>query len=202
MTFSTLRLRLYRYWWVLLAFLVLSVVVFLPRVRVNTYVASISFGLHYNNLELGRAGENGDEIIGYTDSLTDFSIYLTNRFTALEIQDIIAREMDAPVFYAEQDAFYAVVNQGAGFVNLTLQAQSEKEARRFLTGAKVAYEQLVTEWNQVRLDEFQADPQSEFQETVVIQSPTLQVQAVPVVAGFLLGVFTILVLPLPAKSTK
>ena len=168
----------------------------MPRVQGNTYAASISLGIQYNNPALPDAGE---ELTGYTESLDDFSLYLTSRFTTVEIQDIIARTLETTVLYSEEEAFYTVTNQGGGFVNLFYVAGSSAEAEKFIDGAKSAYETLVEEWNQTRLTRFQITPQTEFTEVVVAQEASLQMRAVPVFASVLLGVLLLLVLPLPAR---
>ena len=196
MTLSNVRTRLRYYWWLLPLFLLISVVAFLPRVQGNTYAASISLGIQYNNPALPDAGE---ELTGYTESLDDFSLYLTSRFTTVEVQDIIARTLETAVLYSEEEAFYTVTNQGGGFVNLFYVAGSETEAEKFLDGAKSAYQTLVEEWNQTRLTRFQITPQTEFTEVVAAQEASLQMRAVPVFAGVLLGVLVLLVLPLPAR---
>ena len=196
MTLALVRTRLRYYWWILPLFLLLSVVAFMPRVQGNTYAASISLGIQYNNPALPDAGE---ELTGYTESLDDFSLYLTSRFTTVEIQDIIARTLETTVLYSEEEAFYTVTNQGGGFVNLFYVAGSSAEAEKFIDGAKSAYETLVEEWNQTRLTRFQITPQTEFTEVVVAQEASLQMRAVPVFASVLLGVLLLLVLPLPAR---
>ena len=196
MTFSSVRTRLRVYWWLLPLFLLISLVAFLPRVQGSSYLASISLGIQYNNPALPDAGE---ELTGYTESLDDFSTYLTNRFTSVEVQDIVARAMETSIAYSEVKAFYKVTNQGGGFVNLFYEAGSVAEAEAFLTGTKTAYQTVVEEWNSTRLTRFQITPQTDFVEVVTEQEASLQMRAIPVLSGVLLGLLILLVLPLPKK---
>ena len=194
MTFSTFLTRLRRYWWLIPLFVLLSLVSFLPSLQGNSYISSISVGFQYNNTALPDGGE---ELTGYTESLEDFSLYLTNRYTAVDIQDVVARALNQSVLYSEVEAFYTVTNQGGGFVNLTYEAASQAQAEEFLDGVKDAYQTIIDEWNSTRLPRFQVTPQTEFVEVITVQEPSPQQLALPIVASLLLGIFVILILPTP-----
>jgi hypothetical protein len=197
MTFKEIIKKITTYWWLGLLIGGFAVAFLSQKSSAPQFVASKSYGLQYNDPQLDT---KGDELYGYTQSLTDFSLYLKSRFTSVEIQDQIAKDMKISPRLNSVTAFYEVNNQNGGFVNLIYISSNKQEAENFLASSEKAYQNLVIEWNNSRPEPFTVTPQSNFTSSVVEMPAALQKTILPYITGVLLGLFVILVLP--AKSVK
>lgn len=193
MTFSDLSSRLKKYWWVIILTTLIAVVFFVPRLSADKYFASIGVGISYNDDSFPTTG---DAASGYTDSLEKLSLFLTERYNAVENQQVVAAEMGVNPNYSHETAFYNVVNNNGGFVTLSTESGSQEEADKFISGVKKAYTAIVAEWNSSRAPQYRVQAQTDFNQTVTTQKAPLQVKFLPVLAGFLIGCLLALILPL------
>lgn len=193
MTVEDLVIRFKKLWWVFVLVMVVTIGIVFPQIRQETFIASTTVGLQLNNENLPQ---DGDELIGYTDSLEEFSLFLTNRYNAIEVQTIIASEADIETYFDDEEAFYTVINQGGGFVNVSYLAEDEEQAENFVNGVQSAYETIVNEWNSSRLTRFQITPQTEFTTTVQAQELSTQLKLLPIITGFLVGLLLIIIIPI------
>jgi hypothetical protein len=201
MTFAHLIDKVKRLWWLVLASTIAFSLIFFPWLSESQYQASIGFGLNLNSLQSSTRDGNTD--LAYVTSLEAFSLYLQNRFSSIEIQELISRNMGAGVSsFSDKKPFYDVSNQGGGFISLGYTSQDETLAKKFLSVSKEAYNQLVQEWNEQRAGGFEIKPMTKFIETVTPVSRSKQMQVLPTIAGLLLGIFIALILPISKPADK
>ena len=200
MTFAELRTRIFKYWWVVILSCILFTVGFLPFNESERYTASITLGMSLNNSRPNNT-ENSDVSLGFVEVLPEFSTYLSNRFSSIEIQDNINQNANLGISILSQEApFYDVSNSSGGFVNLSVEIGNRISGDNFLREVKNAYQLIIDEWNNSKPFVYQVTPMTSFNETVVKQGRPLQIQILPTVIGLIIG-FTI-ILFLPLKSTK
>jgi hypothetical protein len=196
MTFADILYRLSKLWWIVALILIISTALVYPRVSKNAHLASIGLGLQYNSSQLPVTT---DLVEGYSISLQDFSLFLVNRFTSPEIQEVVANEAGLEVILNADEPFYKVMNQGSGFVSISHKLESEAAASDFINGIKRGYNQIVNEWNTDRLETFKINPQTTFTQVVTVQPASTQIKLLPIVTGLLVGLLVILLVPLKGK---
>lgn len=198
MTISDLTRRVLAYWWIIIATGVAFTLLLFPWSSDTQYVGAITVGINFNDPSLSDFEQSQ---ISYVDSFEQLSIYVEQRFSAIEIQSTINEEADLNIgSLSNGNPFYELENQGAGFVNITYTANNREEAEKFLIGAKAGYNQIISEWNDARQNEFTVRPMTTFSESVVEVQKPIQFQLLPVISGVLIGVVLIMILPKPKQK--
>lgn len=200
MTFGELRKKLINRWLVVAILIIVTNLVLLPRINQESYVASIGFGLNPSTQKTDdslSAGNNGE---GYGLVLEQLSLYISNRFSSIEIQSKIASELGFESNYKVESPFYDVNPQQAGFVSLTYSNPNKENAEKFFPATKTVYQQIINEWNSSRPEVYKIRAMKDFNQSVSVNSPTKQFQILPTLVGLLVGLAIILTIPL--KSNK
>jgi hypothetical protein len=195
MTFFDIRAKLIARWWLILAFVIGFTLAFYPWSAQRSHVASIGLGISLNSPEYAEVVQNNAS--SYAESLTEFTLYISARFESIEVQSKIAEEAGIGVAdFNALNPFYTVVEQGGGYVSISYISNSRQQAENFLRASKLIYQEIIqVERNSRELAIFKVDPKTEFIENVAEVSRSPQYQALPSLAGLLLGVTVALIIP-------
>jgi len=200
MSIKDLTRRVIAYWWIVIATSVAFTLFFFPWSNETQFVGTITLGINFNNPELSSLDSSSQ---AYVESFESLSLYMEQRFSAIDIQSIIVREGNLGISsLSNGNPFYDIENQTSGFVNLAYSSTNADQSTRFIQGAKVAYVRVIEEWNEQRQSEFRATPMTSFVEGVIELQRPIQFQLLPVISGLLVGVLLIMVLPDPKKKSK
>lgn len=205
MSLETVVRKLLTYWYIIIIGTLLTGAAFLPWSRRVTYQASIGYGISFDNLSQDSptlsSPDQSTVYSTYAFMLQEISKYLVSRFESVETQTFIDSQMQTSHGrYTAAKPFYEVLNQSAGFVSLSYEAQSREEAEKFLEVSNIAYNNIVDEWNQNRPGLFQTTPTQSLTYAIAEVTMQSQLQLVPVFIGLFLS--TAIVLILPIRGTK
>jgi hypothetical protein len=202
MTIEELIRRLIKFWWVLVSVTLAFTLILFPWSRNVEYLASVGIGLNFNNPALSTFEQSQ---VAYVESFQQLTIFLESRFSSIEIQSQVAKEIGmSQMNYNPKKAFYTITTQGAGFVSISHTSSTKSESELFLTAIKSAYIDIVAEWNQSRQREFTIEPMANFVESVDEVRKPYQLQILPSMAGFILGLLLVIFIPsnLGVKKSK
>jgi hypothetical protein len=206
MSFEEIRIRIFKRWWIVLATTLVFIFAFYPWASSVSYQSSVALGVSFNNksysssnTNMGAAVTSTDitKSIAYVNALESFSLYLEGRFRSVEAQSTIATTAGIKQkTFNEKTPFYVITPVGAGFVSVSYNgAATTKEADQFLSGVKLAYSNIVDEWNNSRLDEYKITKMDKFNEAIVESERPLQFQILPIIIGWLFGLVLAVVIP-------
>jgi len=200
MSISIVINRIVSRWWLVLVFLIILVSTLSPFVSQNSYSANISLGAKFNSDEFIQTNDQNSQ--QYTESLSAFSSYLSNRFSSIDVQSYIADELKlGDITFEQKNPFYNVTSQQGGFVSLNYRTDQKSKAEDFLEAVKNVYQELLeVEMQENTLPAFQVEPQTNFIESVTEVSTPTQLRILPILAGVFLGIFVAAIWPL--KSEK
>jgi hypothetical protein len=200
MTFFDVRAKIIARWWLILAFIIGFSLAFFPWSTQRSFMGSIGLGISLNSPEYAQSATNNSS--SYAEALTEFSLYMTNRFTSVEVQSKIAQEANLPITdYSPTSSFYEVTNQSGGYVSITHTFGTREEAERFIRATKEIYREVVQiERNSRELAIFKIDPKTDFVESVVEIRRSPQYQALPSLAGLLLGLTVAIIIPYKTET--
>lgn len=200
MTFKEIRDKIIAYWWIIIATFVGVVLVFLPWSSQRMFVSENIANLHFSNPAFSDVSNSAQ---GYVDSMEAFTLYLVNRFESIGIQQKIVQESKLAISSLKDGSpFYDVTLLGGGYVSISYTASSSQEADMFNQGVKSAFEQIISDWNQSRLPEYQVNKTLQPTSTVVDTSKPLQLQVLPVLVAVLVAIIVVLILPVSEKKSK
>jgi capsular polysaccharide biosynthesis protein len=202
MTFETLRTRfLKNIWMVIIAIIVANLSLF-SATSTSTYLSTITVGMNPNNLEYKNllTQSNNFAANNYDKSLEDLSLYLVNRFSAPDIQFEISESAKLNQKIDNKKAFYDVKTQNAGFVNLTYNAGSRDQGQAFINSVNTVFQnKIIKEWNSDRPSIFAITPKTidsvAFNNAIIESKPSFQNNALPSVAGIIIGFLLALFIP-------
>ena len=200
MSISIVINRIVSRWWLVLVFLIILFSTLSPFVSQNSYSANISLGAKFNSDEFIQTNDQNSQ--QYTESLSAFSSYLSNRFSSIDVQSYIADELKLrDITFEQKNPFYNVTSQQGGFVSLNYRTDQKSKAEDFLEAVKNVYQELLeVEMQENTLPAFQVEPQTNFIESVTEVSTPTQLRILPILAGVFLGIFVAAIWPL--KSEK
>lgn len=199
MTIADLTRRIFAYWWVIIITGTAFSLLLFPWTNQVQYVGTITVGINLNDPTLSSLEESS---LAYVESFEALSTYIDQRFSAIDIQNIVSQESGLNIpSLVEGKPFYEVTLQGAGFSNISYKTPHKDQAERFTQGVKVAYTQIVEEWNESRQSEFRITPMTQFTSSVVATQKPVQFQLLPIISGILVGIVVIVILPLPKTKT-
>jgi hypothetical protein len=202
MTFSDLRTKILKNSWIILISIILFNLVLLPKTNDSTFLASTTVGVSLNNPQYQAVaiGQNSELASNYDAMLKEFSLYLSSRYQAPDIQTEIAKNLNKQVKIDTKKPFYEVKTQNAGYTNVSYESGNKAEADEFNTAVtKVFDETILTEWNKGRSSLFtieNSDKSRKFTSSVNENKPSVQTSALPSVVGVLVGAFLALILPI------
>jgi len=200
MTIEELIKRLVKFWWVVVTVTLAFTLILFPWSKNVEYLASVGVGVNFNNPSLSTS-EGGRE--AYVDALQQLTLFLEQRFSSIEIQSSIAKGIGfGDRNFNPKKPFYTVTVQGGGFVSISHTSPDRAESESFLTFVKSAYTKIVAEWNQTRLREFTIDPMQNFVESIDEVGKPNQLQILPTMAGFVLGLLLVIFIPMNKKTAK
>jgi hypothetical protein len=206
MSFEEIRSRIFKRWWVVLITTLVFILAFYPWASSVSYQSSIALGVSFNSKSYTTTNPSTDitKSMAYVNVLESFSAYLEGRFRSVEAQSTIATTAGIKQkTYNEKTPFYIITPVGAGFVSISYSgANTPQEADSFLSGVKLAYSEIVDEWNNSRLEEYKITKMDKFNEAVVESERPLQFQILPVIIGWLFGLVLAVVIPAKKKETK
>ena len=202
MTFSQVQTKLFRNNWLIVLLLVISNLSLYNRSNSPTYVSSTTVGLSINNTQYQGllASSTSFAQNTYDQTLSELSLYLSSRFTSVDIQSEVSQAGDLGAKIDTKKPFYEVKSQGAGFVNITYISGSRDEGLRLVQAVNTVYAtKIIPEWNRSRPQFFQI-VQTDQDKTTPINSvtevkPPLQNSFLPSIIGLLFGIFLALALP-------
>jgi hypothetical protein len=194
MTVSQFIHRVNRYWYVILILPLIGTFFGVTSITNRTnYRASITIGATLNNQDYVFSGnENFDR------HLNTLSEYLVNRFKAVDTQQkIIDLTNNSSSRIDPKKPFYEIVDQKAGFVNISTIVGSQIEAKTFNDAIKTTYTNLINlEKNQNELTNYKITPAATFSESISEYNTPIQIQALPSIIGFLLALLIVTILPM------
>jgi hypothetical protein len=169
MTIQELINRVVKRWWIILLITLIVGGGGFYTLNNKTYIASVNVGMDFvsANAKAGEA-QNNSEIytktitseVAYSDMLGQLGKYLSSRYSSLNLQTKIAKEVGVELpATAEKKPFYDVMEQGSGFVTLNYKAAKKEEADKFIQVVReINSAQLANEWNGSRNEKFKVQP--------------------------------------------
>ncbi len=201
MTFGNLQKRLLKRWWLVLVSSAIVTLLFIPWIGSKAYYASSVVGLSFNNQKFTLAQNNIAQ--GYVSSEAAFSEYLEGRFSAIDIQQQLATKANLKIKNLQDKKPYYVVSRiGNGFISIGYQADNQDDAKKFNESTIEAYNLIVKEWNDARLDEFKVEPKQNFNQSISPVTKSVQIQILPSLVGLLFGTAISLLIPLKTEFKK
>ncbi len=202
MTFFDIRTKILTYWWVLLAIILASNGLLLQKASNPTYLASTTVGLSANSQLFQNTASlpSSNVVTNYDAMLKEFTLYLTSRYQAPDVQSLIAKKLNISPTIDVKKPFYEVKPQNAGFVTVSSSQSSEKSGIDFNNAVNDVFnDTIVAEWNKGRAAVFaveNTDKSRSFTSTVYKNESSIQTSILPSIVGLLIGVFIILLLPI------
>jgi hypothetical protein len=202
MTFLQFREKLVKGWVIFIIAIAAFNILSKPYLSNKTYTASIGFGINSNNTQFNQSNTNGQQLTTYGNLLEQFSLYLSSRFSSLEIQSLIAKDIQDGGNLDSENPFYNVTNQSGGFVSLDYKSGDKAKAELFNKQATDAYQKIVQEWNTTSPEIYKIVPMSSFNNAIIENQLPKQFKFLPGIAGFLLGFIMILLIPVKNNNKK
>jgi hypothetical protein len=191
---TILKKILYR-WWLILVCTALVTLAFSPYSKSVTYQTSVGVYMSFNSPKLLTTNSNSI-VDGYVLSLDSFSKFLEGRFASPEIQQIIAKQMGmVSTGFSSKSPFYKAIGTGAGSASISIETKTREEGLQFGDGVKLAIQNIEDEWNNQRLDEFKVNHREITINPPVELNKPIQLQALPILLGLLIGIALTLVIP-------
>lgn len=196
MTFADVRHKILNRWLLILVFVIAFTVSFFPWSSANSYLGAIGFGVSLNSDQYLQSAD-GNESQAYVESLEAFSLYLTARFTSIEVQGRISTEAGLGISnFNPITPFYDVKPQNGGYVSLSFESSSEQAVKNFIGASKKIYLEIVaTERISGELDKFKISPKAEFIESINLVSKPVQFRIFPSIVGMLVGLCLAIIIP-------
>jgi capsular polysaccharide biosynthesis protein len=202
MTFLELRTKLLKNSWIILISIILFNLVLLPKTNDSTFLASTTVGVSLNNpqYQAVATGQNSELASNYDGMLKEFSLYLSSRYQAPDIQSEIAKNLNKQIKIDTKKPFYEVKTQNAGYTNISYESGNRGEATDFNNSVvRVFNDIIIQEWNKDRPALFtveNTDKSRKFTSSINENKPSVQTSALPSVVGIFIGSFLALVLPI------
>lgn len=200
MSFKEALTRVFKGWWLILIFTLIFTGAFYKNTQgKDTYRGSITVGITFDNL---YQEQNLKDTIDknpslFTTSTTSVSQYLFFRLSSVEIQDQIAKKAGITVSDLNYTLpFYKVIDQKAGFVTVSYDAESRDVIEKFLLAVKETYTYLIsTELNNNQTNTYKIRPQENLSQSITTVQKPAQQKILPSVAGFVVGIIISLLWP-------
>jgi hypothetical protein len=209
MTFADIRTKLIKNSWMIVVVLIISNLSLLSKTSNSSYLASSTVGLNINNTQYTSLMTSSTNFAQntYDNTQDDFSLYLSSRFAAPDIQNEIAQNAKIGAKVDTKKPFYEVKSQYAGFVNVTYTAGDIDEANRFNQAVNSVFEaRIIGEWNKNRPQIFQVEVSDKNKgassNSVVEVKPPLQNTLLPSIVGIVIGILVALALPVFSFKKK
>jgi hypothetical protein len=179
---------------------------FFSWTKSTNYQASIGLGISFNSQDF--LNTTSGKVLASTDappqsaseyiySLSEFSKYLSARFSSVEVQGLVAQKAGLGIqSYDSKKPFYTVTPQTGGYISINYEVSSKEESEKFIKAIKETYSYLIkTERQSKELAPFKVEPKTEFIESVTTVSRPVQFQILPTIAGLLVGIAISALLP-------
>ncbi|MBC7471777.1 MAG: hypothetical protein H7196_00725 [candidate division SR1 bacterium] len=209
MTFETIRAKLIKNSWVIIASIIILNLSLLTNTYNSTYLSSITVGLSINNAQYQSliSSSNNFAANTYDKTLENLSMYLSNRFASPDIQYEISENAKLRQKIDTKKPFYEIKNQSAGFVNISYNAESKQQGENFINSVNTVFlNKIITEWNKDRPQIFIIDQsnkgKNDFSSSVIQVKPPIQNALLPTIAGIFIGSLLALLLPSFNKKFK
>jgi hypothetical protein len=202
MTVEEILKKIRQRWWFILAVLIISSLIFLPKLNQVNYTGSIGLGANFNNPAFIN-NQNGT--VQYVTGMDELSKYLAARFSSVEVQIRVSEAAGMGInSFDVMSPFYEITRQGGGFISIKYEDASLERVQGFIDAVKVVYTELLnTEMlSNTVLTEFQITPQTNFVSSIQETKRPLQIKILPVLAFFLLSVLVVVVIPLDFNPKK
>jgi hypothetical protein len=193
-------------WWLILIIMVVFTLSFFSWTKSTNYQASIGLGISFNSQDF--LNTTSGKVLASTDappqsaseyiySLSEFSKYLSARFSSVEVQGLVAQKAGLGIqSYDSKKPFYTVTPQTGGYISINYEVSSKEESEKFIKAIKETYSYLIkTERQSKELAPFKVEPKTEFIESVTTVSRPVQFQILPTITGLLVGIAISALLP-------
>lgn len=209
MTIRDALKKIIRGWWIIAAFVAIFTFYTLSIAAKPSFIANISLGMNFNDPQFNPTQSEPQNQVwtrdqSYSELIPRFSKYLEGKFKSVAVQEKIASKIGRRLYSGiDKKPFYTVNLQDLGFIDLNYETADKAEAEKFLQAAKEVYkEEIIPEWNNQRLTEYEVKANDRFIESVASINPPREEILLPVMAGLLIGLFISLIVPNFKKQSE
>ncbi len=192
--------RLIKFSWIIIGLTVITAIASFTILSDQSFQANITLGLNFNNPKFLESKQDSVfvEQPNFLDSQGKLSRFLENRLASIDSQKIIVQELNLGNLNLSSDKpIYKLTDQELGFITVSYSTKDKNKAEQFNKVMKEqVYTNIVKQWNDSRLENFQISPIQNPSENIQEINTGLETKLLAPIATFILSTLIVLLWPL------
>jgi len=192
--------RLVKFSWLIIILTSVSAILSFQFLSAPTYQANITLGLNFNNPKFLETKQDSVfvEQPNFLDTQGKLSRYLENRLASIDSQQIIVKELELLNLNLNSDRpIYKLTDQELGFITISYSTNQKTKAEKFnQVMQQQVYPNIVKEWNDSRLENFQISAIQSPSQNIQEISSSIQTKLIAPVAAFVITSLLVILWPI------